>query len=88
VLLETRPALALLLSLLHGQSQMNCCSSQVGSLLVRHFRASVARGLALSARKWASHTAAAEAGRLAPVVESLATRCCTTVFAALRLTSL
>lgn len=48
---------------------------QVGSLLVRHFRASVARGLALSARKWASHTAAAEAGRLAPVVESLATRC-------------
>ena len=49
-------------------------SSQVGSLLVRHFRASVARGLALSARKWATHTAAAEAGRLAPVVESLATR--------------
>lgn len=52
---------------------------QVGSLLVRHFRASVSRGLALSVRQWATHTAAAEAGRLAPVIESLATRSSQTV---------
>lgn len=47
---------------------------QVGSWLVCHVQASVARSLALSARKWASNTTTAEAGCLAPIVELLAIR--------------
>lgn len=46
---------------------------QVASLLVPHFRAGLAKGLAKTYRKW-SGVAAAEAGRLAPVVESLSKR--------------
>ena len=48
---------------------------QVGSLLVRHFRDGLARGLARTAGRWRKQTAAAEADRLTPVVESLSRRC-------------
>ena len=44
------------------------------SLVAGAFRARLAAGLTRAARAWASHGAAAEAGRLAPVVESLAVR--------------
>lgn len=47
---------------------------QVASLLVPHFKAGISKGLAKTSRNWSSVAAAAEAGRLAPVVESLATR--------------
>jgi DNA primase large subunit len=48
---------------------------QIASLVVAHFRARLARGLALTARRWATHVADAEADRLTPVVESLSSRC-------------
>ena len=48
---------------------------QIASLVVAHFRARLAKGLALTARRWATHVADAEADRLTPVVESLSSRC-------------
>ena len=47
---------------------------QIASLVVAHFRARLAKGLALTARRWATHIANAEADRLTPVVESLSSR--------------
>lgn len=49
--------------------------SQVASLLLPHFRAGLSRGLAKTARNWSKVAGPAEQGRLAPLVESLATRC-------------
>jgi len=44
------------------------------SLLVGEFRSSLSKALAVTQRKWAARFAAEEADRLAPLVESLATR--------------
>lgn len=48
---------------------------QVASLVVQPFRAGLAKGLALTARRWAAVVAPGEADRLTPVVESLSQRC-------------
>ena len=48
---------------------------QIASLVVAHFRARLSKSLVLTSRKWATHSADAEADRLTPVVESLSTRC-------------
>lgn len=58
-----------------AQSPSDVCSSQVGSLLVRHLRALVACGVALSARKWPRTPPPLRLAVWRPLVESLATRC-------------
>lgn len=47
---------------------------EMGSLVVSHFRSQLSRALSLTARKWATHLALQEEGRLMPIVESLSTR--------------
>mmetsp|Transcript_14981 Transcript_14981/g.45214 ORF Transcript_14981/g.45214 Transcript_14981/m.45214 type:complete len:523 (-) Transcript_14981:151-1719(-) len=58
--------------LVKGQAYVG--RDQVASLLVPHFRAGVSRGLAKTARNWSKVAGPAEQGRLAPLVDSLATR--------------
>ena len=54
-----------------GPTGCGACPRQV----VGHFRAGLSKGLAVTARRWASHICHAEGDRLAPVVESLSSRC-------------
>jgi hypothetical protein len=53
---------------------------QLGSAAAAAFRTRLSKALVLAAGRWATEVAAAEAGRLAPVIASLATRCASPPF--------